>query len=59
MEAIYYTAAAIILYLVADRIIDTAERMAGRRFEYRSLYFFALLSALAVGSFYVIRNLIA
>lgn len=59
MEAIYYTAAAIILYLVADRIIDTAERMAGRRFEYRSLYFFALLSALAIGSFYVIRNLIA
>lgn len=59
MEAIYYTAAAIILYLVADRIIDTAERMAGRRFEYRTLYFFALLSALAVGSFYVIRNLIA
>jgi hypothetical protein len=59
VEAIYYTAAAIILYLVADRIIDTAERMAGRRFEYRTLYFFALLSALAVGSFYVIRNLIA
>ncbi len=59
MEAIYYTAAAIILYLLADRIIDTAERMAGRRFEYRTIYFFALLSALAVGSFYVIRNLIA
>lgn len=59
MEAIYYTAAAIILYLVADRIIDTAERMAGHRFEYRTIYFFALLSALAVGSFYAIRNLIA
>jgi hypothetical protein len=59
VEAIYYTAAAIILYLLADRIIDTAERMAGRRFEYRTIYFFALLSALAVGSFYVIRNLIA
>jgi hypothetical protein len=44
---------------VADRIIDTAERMAGRRFEYRTIYFFALLSALAVGSFYAIRNLIA
>ena len=45
MEIIYYTAAAIILYLVADRIIDTAERMAGRRFEYRTIYFFAVLTA--------------
>jgi hypothetical protein len=59
VEAVYYTAAAIILYLVADRIIDTAERVAGRRFEYRSRYFFALLSVLAVGSFYVIRRLMA
>ena len=59
MEAIYYTAAAIILYLAADRIVETAERMAGRRFEYRTVYFFALLSALAVGSFYAIRSLIA
>ena len=58
MEVIYYTAAAIILYLVADRIIDTAERMAGRRFEYRTIYFFAVLSALAVGSFYAIRHLV-
>lgn len=59
MEAIYYTAAAIILYLAADRIVETAERMAGRRFEYRTVYFFALLSALAVGSFYAIRSMIA
>jgi hypothetical protein len=58
LEIIYYTAAAIILYLVADRIIDTAERMAGRRFEYRTIYFFAVLSALAVGSFYAIRHLV-
>ena len=59
VEVIYYTAAAIVLYLAADRILDTAERMAGRRFEYRTLYFFALLSALAVASFYVIRSLVA
>jgi hypothetical protein len=56
LEAVYYTAAAIILYLVADRVIDTAERMAGRRFEYRTIYFFLLLSGLAVGAFYVIRR---
>ena len=59
MEAVYYTIAAIVLYLVADRVIDMAERRAGRRCEDRSIYFFVLLSALAVGSFYVIRTLIA
>ena len=56
---VYYTMAAIVLYLVADRVIDSAERMAGRRFEYRTIYFFALLTALAVGSFYIIRHLVA
>ena len=30
--------------------------MAGRRFELRSIYFFVLLSLMAVGSFYVIRQ---
>ncbi|MDH3235202.1 MAG: hypothetical protein OEQ29_16915 [Alphaproteobacteria bacterium] len=59
MEVVYYTMAAIVLYLVADRVIDSAERMAGRRFEYRTIYFFALLTALAVGSFYIIRHLVA
>lgn len=59
MEAIYYTAAAIVLYLAADRVVETAERMAGRRFEHRTIYFFALLSGLAVASFYVIRRLVA
>lgn len=59
LEVVYYTVAAIVLYLVADRVLDAAERMAGRRFEYRTIYFFALLSALAVGSFYVIRHLTA
>ena len=57
MEIVYYTIAAVVLYLVADRIVDTAERMAGRRFELRSIYFFVLLSVMAVGSFYVIRQL--
>ncbi|HUT51352.1 MAG TPA: hypothetical protein VM325_18630 [Alphaproteobacteria bacterium] len=58
MEAVYYTGAAIILYLVADRAIDAAERLAGRRFEYRTIYFFVLLSGLAVGAFYIIRALL-
>lgn len=57
LEIVYYTIAAVVLYLAADRIVDAAERMAGRRFEQRSIYFFVLLSVMAVGSFYVIRQL--
>jgi len=56
LEAVYYTAAAIVLYLLADRIVDIAERRVGRRFEYRTIYFFVLLSGLAVGAFYIIRG---
>ena len=57
MEAVYYTVAAIVLYLVADRVIDAVERAAGRRFEYRTIYFFLLLMALAVVAFALIRHL--
>lgn len=55
MSAIYYTLAAIVLYLVADRILDRIEVAAGKRFEYRSLVFFAILLTLALGTFSIIR----
>ena len=58
MELLAYTAAGIILYLAADRLVDMAERMAGRRFAYRTIYFFLVLSGLALGSFGVLRALL-
>lgn len=55
MEALYFTAVAIILYLGADWILNKAEAAAGRRFEYRSLVFFAILLSMALVSFALIR----
>lgn len=59
MQTIYFTLAAIVLYLLADRLLDQLERRAGRRFEHRSLVFFGLLLALALVSFAVIRRFVA
>jgi len=57
LEVVYFTLAAILFYLAADRILNRIERAAGRRFEYRSFYFFGILLALAVIGFWVIRQL--
>jgi membrane-anchored glycerophosphoryl diester phosphodiesterase (GDPDase) len=56
VEALLFTALAVVLYLVADRVLDALERRAGRRFEYRSVIFFAILLVLAVLSFAVVRR---
>ena len=55
MEAVYFTLVAIILYLVADWILDRIEIAAGKRLEYRSLVFFVILLTLALTTFAAIR----
>ncbi len=57
MEIVYFTLAGIILYLASDRLLDAVERTMGRRLQYRSLVFFAILTVLALGSFWLIRYL--
>lgn len=57
MEILYFTVAAMFLYVVADWILKRMETAAGKRFEYRSLIFFAILLTMAVTSFAIIRNL--
>jgi len=57
MEIIYFTLTAILLYLAADWILRRMETAAGKRFEKRSLIFFALLMTMAVTSFTLIRSL--
>ncbi len=57
MEIIYFTLAAILLYLAADWILKRMEIAAGKRFEKRSLIFFAILMTMAVTSFALIRTL--
>ncbi|MCO5106973.1 MAG: hypothetical protein M9907_07800 [Burkholderiaceae bacterium] len=57
MDLVYFVITAAVLYLVADRLLDALERRAGRRFEQRSLVFFALLLGMALVTFALIRQL--
>ncbi len=57
MEAVYFTLAAIVLYLVSDRILDRIEVARGSRFEHRSLVFFGILLGFSLIGFAVIRQL--
>lgn len=59
VEALAYTAVAILLYFVSDRLLQRVEVAYGRRFEYRTLIFFAILLVLALASFALIRHLLA
>jgi predicted PurR-regulated permease PerM len=58
MHTLYFTIAAIVLYFVSDRLLDLLERRAGRRFENRSLIFFAMLLGLSLATFALIRAVI-
>lgn len=57
VEAVYFTLTAIVLYFVSDWLLERVEAAAGRRFEHRTLIFFAIILTLAVISFSVIRRL--
>jgi len=56
MEAVYFTLVAICLYVAADWIVQRIETAAGRRLEYRSIIFFAMLLGMALTSFALIRH---
>ena len=56
MQILYFTLAAILLYLGADWILNRIEVAAGRRLEYRSIIFFAIFLAMALASFALIRH---
>jgi len=55
MQALYFVLAAVLLYFLADRVLDRIERAAGRRFEYRTLVFFALLFGSTLVAFWIMR----
>jgi hypothetical protein len=56
MEALVFLVVAVGLYFVADLILDRIERALGRRLEYRTLVFFAILLVLALISFALLRR---
>jgi len=55
MEMLYYTVAAIFLYVVSDWILNQIENRRGERFENRSLVFFAIILVLSVALFNLIQ----
>ena len=55
MSVVYFTIVAIILYFVADWLLERMEIAAGRRLEHRSLIFFVILLTLALSSFSLIQ----
>jgi hypothetical protein len=57
VELVVFTLVAVALYLLADHLLRALETRLGRRLEHRSVVFFALLLAMALGSFAVIRGL--
>lgn len=55
MEMVYYTIAAVVLYMVSDYILNTIEIKMGKRLPNRSVFFFIIISILAFSSFNFIR----
>jgi len=57
MQYVAYTITAVVLYLFSDWILNRIEISRGKRFKYRSVIFFSIIMALAVGSFEIIDRL--
>ena len=55
MEILYYTVTAVVLYLVADRLLDRIEIRFGRRLAYRNLIFFVIIMVLALLASQVVK----
>ena len=59
MAYLYFTVVAIALYFLSDWILNKIEQRMGKRLKYRSVVFFAIITALAMGSFNYIDTLMA
>lgn len=57
MDAVAFTAVAVVLYLAADALLDRLEHWLGRRLRYRSLIFFGILAVLAGLSFALLERM--
>ena len=57
MEIVYFTLVGIGLYFASDWILDRIEAARGKRFENRSVVFFAIILVLAIVSFQILGHL--
>ena len=58
MSAIYFTLTGIVVYLIADWLLDRIEIHRGERLEHRTLVFFGILLGLALVTFPVLQVLV-
>lgn len=58
MEIVYYTLTGIALYFASDWLLERIEQARGKRFENRSVIFFAIILVLALVSFQIIARLL-
>jgi hypothetical protein len=58
VEILLFTAVAVVLYVVADRILVAVETARGATFGQRTVIFFALLLTLALTTFAILRALL-
>ena len=58
MAAIYFTLTGIVLYLVADWLLERIELHRGERLEHRTLFFFGILFGLALVTFPLLQSLL-
>lgn len=58
MAYLYYTVAALLLYLLSDWILNKIEQRVGKRLKYRSMLFFVIILVLATGSFEMIDRIV-
>ena len=57
-ELVLFTVNAIVIYLVADRLVRLMERRLGRVLKQRQVVFFAIFLVLALLSFRLLRSLL-
>jgi predicted PurR-regulated permease PerM len=58
MAYLYYTVAAVLLYLLSDWILNKIEQRVGKRLKYRSVVFFVIIMVLAVSTFEMIDRIV-
>ena len=56
MAAVYFTLTGILLYLVADWLLERIELHRGERLEHRTLLFFGILLGLALVTFPLLQS---
>jgi hypothetical protein len=55
-EIIYFTITALLLYVAADKILLTVEKLRGGHFKNRSTIFFGIILALSLGTFQILQH---